>query len=651
MIFRFLILIILAILSISAADPLFEFRGDSLETGFVLESDPPETTFVKTPIFNNSKAMVLDLGRITGKYSLKKFFPVHKKGCVRFQFAYDSINILSVMKWAARRKNQGFDLFALYGNETGDFSPETTLFAVRLVPAGMEWRLQFLNTENLIKPGTPYNIEIRYCLNGNFNALDSVEFRLNGETLFSGPGGGFNFRISTLVLGAGCLLQAYLCTGRFYYDNIAFSDTWMGSPAAIPVLHNGKSAVYPLVVRLFSPDYRPFIQSSDHSATRYQIHFLDSLWELPLYDSGMDSLCRDSLVSRMVLDGSMKYFWRVRQQSREGSETDWSAPAELPYRTDATAPELILHPRVLWAHFTPPGRNSPLNRIGRGEWADLCMAVWDTSGFKDIAYAVFFATRRDCPEGGVQERGGRFFSAANYVYNFQADPPRIFAKEYEGKAISTPITGKLGRYIDAREGACSVDSAKGILRLRVRFPEEAQPGEWRLRGFVRNESDLVSPLFYSRFTLTDETGRPGGARLWFLLLVPLLAVAAWAFHRRKKAVIPGKPSREEETYGQFILFVHDNISRELNQEELEKRFCMSYSNLFRIIKKVSGKNIKKAVLEIKMEKAQELLRTTTKNVNEVMVEVGFLDPSHFSQVFRKFTGKTPSEFSRQYLQK
>jgi AraC-like DNA-binding protein len=282
------------------------------------------------------------------------------------------------------------------------------------------------------------------------------------------------------------------------------------------------------------------------------------------------------------------------------------------------------------------------------------MAVWDTVGFGDVAYIVFYATRQGCSEGGVQERGGRFLPESNYVYNIQVDPPRIFAKEHEGKAISQPMTGNLGRYIDAREGSFHVDSASGTVRLRVRFPVEAKAGEWMLRGFVRNESEFASQLFYDRFTLVESAGRSGVSWWWFLILVPVMAGAGWTLFlsmRKKKIPAAGKPSREEEIYQQFVLFVRENVSRELNQEELEKRFFMSYSNLFRIVKKVSGKNIKRVVLESKMEKAQALLRTTAKNVNEVMQEVGFLDPSHFSQVFRKFTGKTPSEFSRQHLQK
>ena len=50
----------------------------------------------------------------------------------------------------------------------------------------------------------------------------------------------------------------------------------------------------------------------------------------------------------------------------------------------------------------------------------------------------------------------------------------------------------------------------------------------------------------------------------------------------------------------------------------------------------------------RIERAQELLRTTNRPLCDVAVETGFYDQSHFSRVFAAQTGCTPLEFRRAY---
>jgi AraC family transcriptional regulator len=45
--------------------------------------------------------------------------------------------------------------------------------------------------------------------------------------------------------------------------------------------------------------------------------------------------------------------------------------------------------------------------------------------------------------------------------------------------------------------------------------------------------------------------------------------------------------------------------------------------------------------------ARRLLRETRKSVVDVALEVGYLNPSHFAQLFRRQTGLCPSDYRRQ----
>jgi AraC family transcriptional regulator len=48
-----------------------------------------------------------------------------------------------------------------------------------------------------------------------------------------------------------------------------------------------------------------------------------------------------------------------------------------------------------------------------------------------------------------------------------------------------------------------------------------------------------------------------------------------------------------------------------------------------------------------MDAAKRLLRETKKSVVEVALDVGYGNPSHFAQIFRRQTGLSPSDYRRQ----
>lgn len=52
-------------------------------------------------------------------------------------------------------------------------------------------------------------------------------------------------------------------------------------------------------------------------------------------------------------------------------------------------------------------------------------------------------------------------------------------------------------------------------------------------------------------------------------------------------------------------------------------------------------------IHLRMDAARRLLRETRKSVVEVALDVGYANPSHFAQLFRRETGLSPSDYRRQ----
>jgi AraC-like DNA-binding protein len=78
--------------------------------------------------------------------------------------------------------------------------------------------------------------------------------------------------------------------------------------------------------------------------------------------------------------------------------------------------------------------------------------------------------------------------------------------------------------------------------------------------------------------------------------------------------------------------------------DLAARFGVSARTLSRRFKMAAGLSIGDYALRRRLDEAQSLLRRTNLSVTEVAFEVGLTDPSHFTRVFRKQLGLTPTRY-------
>ncbi len=93
------------------------------------------------------------------------------------------------------------------------------------------------------------------------------------------------------------------------------------------------------------------------------------------------------------------------------------------------------------------------------------------------------------------------------------------------------------------------------------------------------------------------------------------------------------------------------ISKDLRQHyparELAETFGVSETSLKNYFRGVFGENISFFLRRIRMEKAAGLLTATSLPVSEIAEQVGYLNQSKFSSVFKKYFSCAPLEYRRQ----
>lgn len=125
-------------------------------------------------------------------------------------------------------------------------------------------------------------------------------------------------------------------------------------------------------------------------------------------------------------------------------------------------------------------------------------------------------------------------------------------------------------------------------------------------------------------------------------LVGLVHRMALEFAGRVHGVCYGKnPTPLVKAVSDYVM---DHLSQRVKVEDMAKAFFMSRYYLSAKFKKEAGVSVTDYVLGLKVHEAKKLLRERDRSITEIGCWLGFSTTSHFSHVFKKYVGQTPSEY-------
>ncbi len=91
-------------------------------------------------------------------------------------------------------------------------------------------------------------------------------------------------------------------------------------------------------------------------------------------------------------------------------------------------------------------------------------------------------------------------------------------------------------------------------------------------------------------------------------------------------------------------YIQHHLSDSITTEDIAKHLFISRSRLSTKFKVETGTNLNVFIMLEKVEEAKRLLRYSDKSSLAISSYLGFSSQSHFSHVFKKYTGKTPNEY-------
>ena len=98
----------------------------------------------------------------------------------------------------------------------------------------------------------------------------------------------------------------------------------------------------------------------------------------------------------------------------------------------------------------------------------------------------------------------------------------------------------------------------------------------------------------------------------------------------------------------ITLAVVELVAGEFQNEKLNLQFAAdrlrkNAKYVSTVFKKDTGMNFTAYLNKVRLEKADELLRTTDRSISQISIEVGYSSYKYFSTVYRKYFGTNPSK--------
>ncbi|MRN53597.1 response regulator transcription factor [Paenibacillus monticola] len=107
-------------------------------------------------------------------------------------------------------------------------------------------------------------------------------------------------------------------------------------------------------------------------------------------------------------------------------------------------------------------------------------------------------------------------------------------------------------------------------------------------------------------------------------------------HTRSNLIVEKAKEYIDENYAQKGLTIH----------EVAKKNHVSPNYLSYLFKKNTGFNLWEYVIKLRMEESRELILNTDLRRYEIAERVGYESPEHFSKIFKKYYGISPSELKK-----
>lgn len=103
--------------------------------------------------------------------------------------------------------------------------------------------------------------------------------------------------------------------------------------------------------------------------------------------------------------------------------------------------------------------------------------------------------------------------------------------------------------------------------------------------------------------------------------------------------------RHNKTLKQVVDYIHEHYDeKDVTLSFLASKFFIQKNYLCTIFKQEMNSTVNDYIIELRMKKAKNLMRTTKLSITEIAEKVSYTDLSYFNRLFRKENGMSPRDY-------
>lgn len=158
-----------------------------------------------------------------------------------------------------------------------------------------------------------------------------------------------------------------------------------------------------------------------------------------------------------------------------------------------------------------------------------------------------------------------------------------------------------------------------------------------IQQYTRRFGVTLSSLYGDDFSLSrtiQQLSTPAQMDLWLREHVSNIF----------RVIQENKSDYSQQVINSIQSYVSTHYAEEITLNSVSQVVHLSPYYVSKLFKKTTGENFIDYLTSVRIEKAMELLSSPGVRVYEVAEQVGYKSTKHFSQIFRAYTGKTPSEY-------